>query len=232
MTAPYQSDVVGCIQEIALDLLPDAAIHITGIPNWATYRWIIEPIFGVANPSLKYIHAADVPSALNTTGMYDTGWLYSGSSYSQGDIIPAIETQYYDWFASRGLPVPETRKGGVIGLPYVLPLGYGATGVRITSFVYFGLYDANNLGVSFDTADPGGKQLVELSPSYYYEDATGYFWRTTWAPPYTGPGTIAANAVPLSTIVSRICKRGGLDATDIDVADYSSIMVHGYPIAR
>lgn len=232
MTSPYQNDVVGCIQEIALDLLPDAAIHITEIPNRATYRWIVEPIFGVANPSLKYIHAADVPSALNTTGMYDTGWLYSKSSYPQGDIIPAIETEYYDWFASRGLPVPETRKGGVIGLPYVLPLGYGATGVRITSFVYFGSSDADSLGITFVSASAAGKSLVELSPSYYYESSTGYFWRTSWADPYTGPGTTTANPVSLGTIVSRICKRGGLDATDIDVSDYASIMVHGYPIAR
>lgn len=232
MTAPYQEDVVGCIQEIALDLLPDSDLHITDIPDWATYRWIIEPIYGAVNPDLTYIHAADVPAALQTSGMYDTGWWSSVSGYSQGDVIPAIDTEYHDWFVGRGLAVPETRKGPVMGLPYVLPLGFGATGVRITSFIYFGSHDADNLGVSFDTADPGGKQLVELSPSYYYEDATGYFWRTTWAPPYTGPGTIAANAVPLSTIVSRICKRGGLEATDIDVADYSSIMVHGYPIAR
>jgi hypothetical protein len=232
MTSPYQYDVVGCIQEIALDLLPDAAIHITAIPNWAAYRWIVEPIFGAANPSLTYIHAADVPSALNTNGLYDTGWWREGGAYSQGDINAPNDTPYYEWITSRGLPVPEMRKGGVIGLPYVLPLGYGATGVRITNFVYFGGHDAVSLGITFVSASAAGKSLVELSPSYYYESSTDYFWRTSWADPYTGPGTTTANPVSLGTIVSRICKRGGLDATDIDVSDYASIMVHGYPIAR
>lgn len=90
MTAPYQYDVVGCVQEIALDLLPDAALHITGIPNWATYRWVIDPIFGEPNPDLKYIHASEVPSALGVSGIYDTEWWTSAGSYAQGDVIPPI----------------------------------------------------------------------------------------------------------------------------------------------
>lgn len=82
MTAPYQGDVVGCVQEINLDLLPEAALHITEIPNWATYRWVIEPIYGAARTDLKYIHASEIPEALGTNGLYDTGWWVSGGPYS------------------------------------------------------------------------------------------------------------------------------------------------------
>lgn len=117
-------------------------------------------------------------------------------------------------------------------VPETLPLGYGATGVRITSFVYYGSYDANNLGITFVTSDADGKTLAELSPSYYADSDTGDVWRTSWAAPYTGPGITAANSISLGDIVSRICKRGGLSDDDIDVADYASTMVKGYPIAR
>ena len=46
MSSPYQSSVVGCVQLIPLDVLPNSTLYITSIPNNASYRWVVQPLYG------------------------------------------------------------------------------------------------------------------------------------------------------------------------------------------
>lgn len=234
MTAPYQGSVVGCIQDIPLDdLPPNPILYVTSIPNWANYRWLVQPLYGPVTASLTYIHEADSAAAqAAASGLYDTGWHQSSASgYVPGDVIASADVNSKTWYTSRSLPVPKTVCGAVSGLPASIPLGIGCGGVRVTSFVYFGAFDANNSNITFVTTDATGLTLAPLSAGYYLDAASGKVYRDSSAPPYPQNKQTLGNEA-LDDVVSRICKRGGLSDDDIDVADYASTMVKGYPIAR
>lgn len=230
MTSPYQSSVVGSIQTILLDLPPDAYLLITSIPNWANYRWIIQPFYGTTAPPLEYIHEADAAVAQDVTGVYDTGWWqHVASGYATGDVIAAGDTNYAAWWTARSLAVPTTRCGPV-ALPSAIPLGVGCTGIRVTSFVYFGPADAITSNLTFKTGDASGLDLAAIGNGYYL-DSTGKIWRSSWQTPYSNQPGIPG-PVPLDAIVGKVCKRGGLSVADYEAADLASTSVAGYPIAR
>jgi hypothetical protein len=126
--------------------------------------------------------------------------------------------------------VPTTIAGPVAGLPATIPLAAGCAGVRITSFVYFGSFDANSSNITFVTDDASGLTLAQLSPGYYVDDATGKVYRDSSMPPF--PGTYDLGTESLGDVVTRICIRGGLTAADIDVTDLAGIEVMGYAIAK
>jgi Putative phage tail protein len=233
MTSPYQNSVVGCIQTIPLDLPPNAALHIAAIPNWANYRWLIRSVKGVVSAGLTYIHEVDAAAAQNQGGaVYDSGWWQSlASGYAQGDLIAAADTNYHTWWTSRSLSVPDTRKGPVPAIPSSIPLGFGATGIQIISFVYFGPFDANNSNITFKTGDATGLHLESIDGGYYRDTVMGGIYRNSWQPPY-GNSPNSPGFVSLEDIAKRITKRGGLDVADYEAADFSAISVAGYPIAR
>jgi hypothetical protein len=233
MTSAYQNSVVGCVQDIPLaNLPPGGYLYITVIQNWANYRWVVQPLYGVVTPSLTYIHESNSYAADGaTSGAYDTGWhQYNAAGYAAGDVLPSGAVNSKDWYTSRSLPVPTTVVGGVQGLPAQVPLGNGCTGVRVTSFVYFGSFDANSLNISMATSDASGLTLTPLSPGYYAEAATGKVYRDSSVAPY--PGTYDLGTESLGDVVTRICIRGGLTAADIDVTDLAGIEVMGYAIAK
>jgi hypothetical protein len=231
MTSPYQNSVVGSIQTILLDLPPNAVLAITDIPNWANYRWIIQPFYGSIAPALEYIHEVDAAAAQGMTGAYDSGWWQSSApvGYAPGDAIAPADTYYQTWWTSRSLEVPVTRRGPV-ALPVVVPLGYGCTGVRVISFAYFGGFDADTQNLILKTGDATGLDLVDLGNGYYL-DSTGKVWRNSWQPPYDNPLGIPG-PVSLGIIASKVCKRGGLSVTDYEADDLVGTLVAGYPIAR
>jgi len=233
MTSPYQNSVVGCVQTIPLDLPPNAALHIVAIPNWANYRWLVRPVKGVVSAGVTYIHEVDAAAAQNQGGaVYDSGWWQSlASGYAQGDLIAASDTNYYSWWASRSLSVPSTRVGPVPAIPDSIPLGFGATGIQIISFVYFGGFNANNSDITFKTGDATGLNLESIDGGYYRDTITGKIYRNSWQPPY-GNSPNSPGFVSLEDIAKRITKRGGLDVADYEAADFSAISVAGYPIAR
>lgn len=232
MTSPYQTSVVGAIQTIPLSLLPNPTLHITSIPNWANYRWVIQPVFGPIEASLAYIHEVDAAAAQGVTGVYDSGWWqYLASGYSPGDIIAAADNSSKNWWLSRSLAVPVTRCGPIISIPSSVSLGYGCTGIRIFSFVYFGPADAVTQNITFKTSDASGRTLVDTGDGYYQDTATGKVWRSSWQAPYSNqpenPG-----ALSLQAIVEHVVKRGGLAPGDYEASDFASTLVAGYPIAR
>lgn len=231
MTSPYQNSVVGSIQTILLDLPPDAYLRVTNIPNWANYRWIIQPFYGTTAPPLEYIHEVDAAAAQGMTGAYDSGWRQSSApgSYAPGAEIAPADTYYQAWWTSRGLPVPATRLGPG-ALPVTVPLGAGCTGVRIVSFVYFGGFDASTQNITFSTGDATGLDLASIGNGYYL-DSTGKIWRSSWQAAYSNQPGIPG-LIPLDVIVSKVCKRGGLSAADYEADDLASTLVAGYPIAR
>lgn len=231
MTSPYQNSVVGSIQTILLDLPPNAILAITDIPNWANYRWIIQPFYGSIAPALEYIHEVDAAAAQGMTGAYDSGWWQSSApvGYVPGDVIAPADTYYQTWWTSRSLEVPVTRRGPV-ALPVIVPLGYGCTGVRVISFAYFGSFDANTQNLTLKTGDTTGLDLVDLGNGYYL-DSTGKIWRNSWQPPYDNPLGIPG-PVSLEAIASKVCERGGLDAADYEADALAGTLVAGYPLAR
>jgi hypothetical protein len=234
MTSPYQFAMVGCTQVIPLsDLAPNAQLKITSMFDWANYRWLIKPLFGVIAPSITFIHEVQSASAsASASGVYDTGWRQSrAAGYAPGAVIASADTLFFPWWTGEGLTVPETR----LGLPDFsgpIPLGYGCTGISVTSFVYFGAaFDADTQQLGLKVSDASGLNLVPIGGGYYQDTVSGKIYRPSWLPPYTDP-TSTPNELSLETIVSRICRRGGLSDQDFDASALSSVMVGGYPIAR
>lgn len=217
-----------------MDLLPNSTLYITNVPNWANYRWVVQPLYGQhMDASITYIHEADSYLAdTNTRGVFDTGWVQDNASgYAQGDVIDAADVKSRQWYIDRSLPVPHTIKGPLSGLPFAIPLGWDCAGVQVTSFVYFGPNDAITQNLTFQTLDPGGLELLWIPGGYYVDTATGEIYRDIHHAPYTG-GKFSIGSEKLSDICSRVAKRGGLDASDIDVTALGDTTVKGYPIAR
>ena len=232
MTSPYQNAVVGAIQTIPLDLPDNARLHITEIPNWANYRYIIQVMTGPLVAGVKYIHESEAAGAQDMIGNYDTGWWQSrATGYVQGDSIPDASNSSGSWWTGRDLPIPPTKCGPVVDVPESIPLGYGCTGIRVISFVYFGSFDATTQNLIYKTSDATGLDLASLDGGYYQDLDTGKVWRSSWQEPYTSNPNVPGSA-NLKVIVERVAKRGGLDAEDYDADDLATVSVSGYPIAR
>lgn len=101
----------------------------------------------------------------------------------------------------------------------------------VTNFVYYGPVDANISNLTFQVLDPTGLELLYIPGGYYVDTESGEIYRDSRKPPFTGARLSFGNE-KLSDICARVAKRGGLNASDIDVSALATTTVEGYPIAR
>ena len=234
MSSPYQNSVVGCKQVIPIDLLPNSTLIITAVPNWANYRWVVQPLYGQA-VNAQTTTIPEVNSYREDTdarGVFDTGWVQAQQSgYTSGQEIPSSLVNSKAWYTDRSLPIPRTLCGPVGGLPYAIPLGFDCAGILVTSFVYFGGYDADTKNITMTSADPGGLELLWLNNGYYVDTESGVMYRQSFQAPPMG-NKLQRGVENLADICARLARRGGLDAADFDVSGLGDVTVDGYPIAR
>lgn len=225
MSSPVQTVVTGCRQDFSIPNAGTFGIRVTAILDWALGRYVIVPLFGTVTPNVTPIHQEDMPTALGVGGVLDTGWMYY---YGASETV---DSQFNDWFTSRGLVVPPHIGYGDFALPRVINLPAGATGVRIYNFAFYGSFDATPLSLTFDLVDTSGVggTLTPVDPGH--GAYAGQVYRSAWAAPYVQTVT-TPSPVTLSSIVSNICKRGGLSITDFDASALNGTNVIGYPIAR
>ncbi len=236
MSAPYQTAVVGCKQVIPMDLLPNSVLKITDVPAMgATVRWVVQPLYGQEVPAF-FETIPEINSYREDTdarGVFDTGWVqsYGVSAYAPGAVIDSDDVVSKNWYTTRGLPIPRTTKKPSAGLNASIPVGFDCAGVLVTCLVYFGPVDAVNMDMQFQFADPAGLELLWIPGGYYVDTATGEIYRQSQQSPFKG-GKFSIGNERLQDICSRVAKRGGLEASDIDVTALGETIVEGYPIAR
>lgn len=169
--------------------------------------------------------AAKVETVLGISGMtdYATGW-----QYYYGPPTPDFVNT---WFTDHGLNGPVTLGNGVTGLPFVISTDVNtAEGIRYFQFQYPGAFDGDSYNPTIKVALTGGRPLVRAFYPYWVDTDDGTLWRPSWATP-SGMNEWTEGSVGLDVMVSRICKRGGLLDSDIDVTALAGTFVGGYPIA-
>lgn len=199
-------------------------ILLKSINNWAVYRVVLVPYYSEDIPDESVgLSTEDVVSHLGVTGVYDTGWRKSSGPDPDWD----------SWWTDNGLAVPEITSGGDlsdIGFMINSPEGHRVTGIRVYTFYRFGGFDAVPTFPTFSIAQTPGEDLSYIGNGMFV-GTSGDRYKYSWAD-VNVPGVPTLDPIPLSDIMSRIAKRGGLTTGDIDVTDLSSADILGYPIAR
>ncbi len=201
-----------------------------GQPFWAWGQLAFKLLpYCKADSTVQFLNGFDsagiVESALITEGQIDyaTGWQYYYGPPTPGDINT--------WFTDHGLNQPITLGNGLPDFPYVIQTDEGVIeGIRLYQFQYPGAFDGDGYNPVVKFALTGGRPLARFATSYWMDVSDGSLWRPSWVPAYDW-ALSDPQALMLADVVSRICKRGGLAAGDIDVSGLGETQVLGYTIA-
>lgn len=220
-------DVVACQSDIHFDL-PTSQFNLQSVLIWGwAFRYVIQPLYGDEPDSTRAIPQGEIAGHFGDGGIFDTGWRSFG--------VYGDPTTWGAWWAARGLfpptGLPAASTQVDLGLPRQFSAGRMMTGVRVTVFVYFGgVFGVLAMPASIQVPDPSGHTLTPRDLNYYL-DPSNNVWRPSWTAPENRP-IATPGSVLLSDIVSRVCKRGGLVAGEINDSELATIDVLGYPIAK
>lgn len=205
--------------------------------NWAFSRMVLTTYSeGLADQDQYHFSRAEIPAVITKQlGRDDSGYNIWDSfwHYFYG---PPTPDDINTWFTSNSMSAPETEPGNGIQTDtlYVSTNDLSPMG-GLTQLVlqYPGTFDALGLPLTATFAKTGNRDLVRYSGMYWLDRDTDIVWRPSWAAPYYTQPQSTPNSVLLDDIVRKICVRGGLQESDLDLTALvaTPIDVAGYPIA-